>query len=794
MSHEIPRAFFAYPSKPEIAETIRNGVTTVNQMGVVQIKTWENCKVGGKFIINEICREIDESQLFCADLTTLNHNVMFELGYAIARNKRIWLAIDPSLTASRSDFHKLQILTTVGYSEYCNSHDLSGKFLKDQPWLDLTDTVFNTAIKIHLPQSARDTALYLKSRHQTEASTLISKEVSKASKALGLDLIVDDPRETTVQPLAWYAAQAYTAKFVVVHLINPEREGAHLHNAKYSFVSGLVHGLDKPLMMLAQGDSLAPLDYRDTLKNYQTGSEAERHLHAWFVPLLESLRNESLPKQLYLAQVKLAQELGQLKIGEPIAENESGQLISEYFVETNIYREALEGKVAIFVGRKGAGKSANFLKLTSALQADKRNLVCVIKPLAYEMQGIIELLHRYQSMNLKSYAVESIWKFLIYSEIAMFTKGLIESRADQTPLDSEKDLLALLDQNSEMLQQEFAVRLERCISNLLDATSGVSFDDKLEKGRTAISESLHTGLLRRLRETLAQALKGRHRIAILIDNLDKAWDKQSDITQMSEFLLGLLSASARLDADFRHVGKDRITLHTSLALFLRDDIFQRVQSLAREPDKIVYTRLTWNDDEVLARIIDQRFTSSLNKSPEEVWAAYFQSVRGLPAKEYILSRILKRPRDLIYFVKACIGTAVNRRHAMVTERDVLDAEKQYSQFAVDSILVENGISISALDSILYEFLGVESELDRAKVESVLKSGGVSTDRIGYVIDHLCSLTFLGIEVKDDEFRFANEQVELQRNLILSKHLVEARGYPSRYRIHPAFRAFLEVSE
>ncbi len=54
----------------------------------------------------------------------------------------------------------------------------------------------------------------------------------------------------------------------------------------------------------------------------------------------------------------------------------------------------------------------------------------------------------------------------------------------------------------------------------------------------------------------------------------------------------------------------------------------------------------------------------------------------------------------IYFFsrKAAITTAINRKHAKVTADDILTAEKQYSQFAIDSILVENGISIRELDS------------------------------------------------------------------------------------------------
>ena len=611
---------------------------------------------------------------------------------------------------------------------------------------------------------------------------------------MGISLIVDDPRESSVQPLAWYGEQVYTAMCVVTHLINQAREGAHLHNAKYSFIAGLAHGLGKPILMLAQGDTLAPLDYRDLLKNYQTGSEAERHLHGWFVPLMERQKHETDLQQLYLTSVKLAQKLAELKIGEPLAENEADRLVNEYFVETTSYREAFDGRQAIFVGRKGAGKSANFLKLAVSLESDKRNLVCVIKPLTYEMEGIIELMQRYHGMNLKGYAIESIWKFLLYSEIALTAEAAILRRPSGEIYEHEKDLIAVLNQDSEMLRQDFSVRLERCIQALLEKTKQVK-GEAIEQNRIAISETLHTGLLRKLREVVSQALEEKQRIAILVDNLDKAWDKQSDVDHLAEFLLGLLSTTTRVGADFRSVGLERRTLNVSLAVFVRADIFYRVITNAREPDKIVYSKLNWNDDEMLVRVIDERFSAALGISPSEVWTRFFcPSIKRMPTQKYFLSRILKRPRDLLVFVKAAITTAVNRRHGMVEEKNILEAEKQYSQFAIDSILVENGITIKQLEGIIYEFVGATAILTEDEIVALLSKVEKNTNNLSYVMKHLCNLTFLGVEVKPNEFRFAEDQDENLKNAVLAKHLLQSRSAPARYKINPAFWAFLEVRQ
>ena len=383
-------------------------------------------------------------------------------------------------------------------------------------------------------------------------------------------------------------------------------------------------------------------------------------------------------------------------------------------------------------------------------------------------------------------------KFLVYSEIALTTETAIKNRLSGQIYEHEKDLIAVLDQNSEVLRQDFSVRLERCVQALL-ANESILSGGRLDTSQVGVSEALHSGLLRKLRLVLVSALEEKRRIAILVDNLDKAWDKQSDVEKLSEFLLGLLGATGRVAADFRHVGPDSLTLNISLAVFVRADIFYRVMAKAREPDKIVYTKLTWNDDEMLLRVVEERFAAALGMPPDEVWLKYFcPAVRELPTKSYFLSRMLKRPRDLVFFVKAAITTAVNRRHAVVEEKDILDAEKQYSQFAVDSILVENEVSIKELEHIIYEFVGTDPVLAEPQIHSILTNLGVNPSKVESIIEHLCDLTFFGVEVNPGEFRFADDQAENQKNTVLARRLLLSRPGPARYKMNPAFWAFLET--
>ena len=92
MSENIPSCFFAYPSSPEsLAEGIESAIELINGTKVVNIVGWKSLRTGGKLVINQICDAIDDSDVLLCDLTYLNPNILFELGYAVAKDKRIWI-------------------------------------------------------------------------------------------------------------------------------------------------------------------------------------------------------------------------------------------------------------------------------------------------------------------------------------------------------------------------------------------------------------------------------------------------------------------------------------------------------------------------------------------------------------------------------------------------------------------------------------------------------------------------------------------------------------------------------
>ena len=786
----IPKAFFAYPaSLPTLREPIQEAVRKLNAKGEVNIKTWEGCKIGGKFVINTICKAIDEAELFFADLTGLNANVMFELGYAIARKKRIWLIFDTTYTEGKNMFNQLRVLTTVGYVSCCNSEDIVSRFYEETPFADIENTIYHTAIEPSLIPGGYHSILYLKSLHENQAamrmSHLLQKKFSKK-------IIVDDPRESTVQSLTWYGSRVFGCNGLVCHFTNPEREGAYLQTARHALVCGMAHGSGIPLLMLAEGEFLAPVDYRDYLRHYNTAPDALRYLEEWLPPVEQGLTGEKEVTRSPRSTARLVTDLKNLRFGEYIAENEVERLVGEYFIPTVVYDDAVKGNQTVFVGRKGSGKTANLMKLADQLSRSQQNLVCVIKPQGYQMQGIVDLLKRYQHRNVKGYTIESLWKFLLFTEIANKAFNNLESSPTGLADAEEQSFCEFVRKNKEIICEDFSTRLETCARNLEEAIG----ESNEENSYLPVSEALHSSVLKQLRIELGKCLSKKQRVAILVDNLDQAWERQNDIEALSEILWGLLEVAKQLPVELQRQDSRRQSIQLSLAIFLRSDIFYRIRKVAHEPDKMPYSLLSWDDTELLCRIIEERFCSSFETAldPSVLWERYFCStVNGIPTREYITEVILKRPRDIIFLVNAAVTTAINRRHTQIEEDDILEAERQYSQYVFESVNVENTLPDINLEDVIFGFAGMPATLTKNEALSALEFARIPEEMVESTIDVLHDLTFLGLEVEDG-FVFSDAPETSRRNKILARRFAQRKGQEERFQVHKAFRAFLETEE
>lgn len=279
MIETTPACFVAYPSTPASrAETVEKAIETISGSGVVRIKGWKSLFPGGRPIISRIFEEIRLCSCFIADLTSLNPNVLFELGYAVAHRKRVWILLDTAIEKAKLEFDRLQLFTTVGYQGSSNSEKIVEGFFQDQPYADGSCLFEDLLDRTKRP--TRPTLIYLKSQTATEASNRLTRKVLAGQIAS----IIDDPAEGANQPLSWYTNRVDSASAVVCHLLSSEYANWQLGNAKQAFVAGMATGLGTPLLMLAHSPYSSPLDYKDLLRVHETAAQAETDLRRMVRP------------------------------------------------------------------------------------------------------------------------------------------------------------------------------------------------------------------------------------------------------------------------------------------------------------------------------------------------------------------------------------------------------------------------------------------------------------------------------------------------------------------------------
>lgn len=785
------RCFVAYPSSPaDRAESIETAIEEINHGGVADFLGWKKLIIGGRLLISAICDEIKFCQLFMADITGLNPNVLFELGYAIAQRKRVWLVLASDIARAKTDFERFQLLTTVGYARYGNSTDIVTALYREEPYKHLDQPLCDELLASAGPPSKRNALLYLRCDINTEASLRLARRVSTGP----IRSVIDDPQEVRVQTLAWYVQQVTSSYAVVCHLLSTEYENWELHNAKHALVSGLALGMAKPLLMLAHEPYPSPLDYHDLLRKHHTAATAEAIFADWSLPLVEQYEKRIARVAEYRAAEQAKRDLRDLSIGEPVAEFESDS-VSGYYVMTAAYSETLHSKYSLVVGRKGTGKTAMLYALSDELIADPRNHICTIKPVGYELEGLLSILRKELPRAETGYLVESFWKFLLYTELAKSTYDQLLARPEyyvRTP--AEASLCEFVDQYRSLITPEFSTRLEAAVGQLHSLSTSSSEDGGSQ--RVKISELLHNEMLARLRTLLGAVLHTKARVTVLVDNLDKAWNPNGDLPLLSDLLFGLLSVSRRVAEEFDRNASGLARVNLLFTLFLRSDIYAAMLEFAKERDKLPARLIAWNDSELLKRIVEERFLKSgAVASPNEVWERYFTpTVRGIPSWEYIGGRILPRPRDLVFVVKSSLQFAVNRGHAKIEEKDILDGEAAYSRFALNSLIVEAIVRIPEIEDLLMYFVQSPEVVTESDIASRSVQAGIAGQGKEIVIDWLTRLTFLGFETAPSRFEFLYDEQDLRKlKMMAQKTAADITGGIRRFCIHPAFQAFLEIS-
>jgi hypothetical protein len=122
-------AFFIYPSDPRLlAATIEEAIRRIGMTAPnLNVISWKGIGISGQIIFCRVCQNERFAAAVVPDVSTLNLNVLFEIGCALGLDRLVLPIRDTSMVRDRKLFDALGLLDTFGFVDFENSGDLATK-------------------------------------------------------------------------------------------------------------------------------------------------------------------------------------------------------------------------------------------------------------------------------------------------------------------------------------------------------------------------------------------------------------------------------------------------------------------------------------------------------------------------------------------------------------------------------------------------------------------------------------------------------------------------------------------
>jgi hypothetical protein len=757
-------AVFLYPSDPApMADTIEGAVTVLSQWdGNKHWLTWRDFKTAGQVIFCAICKHMRFSGTVIADVTTLNFNLMFEIGFALGLEMPLVLIRDTSFKRDERDFKDLGVLENIGYVDFQNSEGLARTIRSVLPVavIPLPPTTLN-----------RDMPLYfVKSHVSTEGQVRLTSIIEQSPLRFRSYDPIEDP------PLSLHDARKQVAASfgVIGHLLMPERRGAVVHNARCALLAGMAAASGKVVVLFQEGSVPQPIDYRDLVIPYTSAQQLDAILERPIRRVLDRLLDSGVvafrPPQGLLEK---------LDLGDIAAENEVHQLRA-YFVQTGQYNEARRGHARLVIGRKGSGKTAIFYAVRDSVPNTHSYLVLDMKPEGHQFTKLREAVLTRLSQGLQEHTLTAFWTYILLCEMCQKAVERDPSWAQRDP-ERHRLFIELQDVFHRSMPSDtgdFSERLLRQVDRLAARFNAID-----EATPARITEVLFTTEIPELERSVADYLAHKAEVWLLIDNLDKGWPTRGATQEDILIIRTLLDATRKLQRQLERRGVAMYSL-----VYLRNDIYELLVRHTSDRDKDTAIIVDWDDPDAFKELVAQRIKAAtgLSGSFEDVWAVAFErNVGTQDSFRYVAERTLMRPRDLIRFLRKAVEVAVNRGHQRVWADDLTTAEGTYSEELLLSINYEVGDVSTKYVDLLYHFIGCQIVMPVSEANRII-SAAVGSDECDSALQLLIWFGFFG--VLDNERNETQYAYDVRYNLAKIGALL--RAGKAQLVVHPAFRTSL----
>jgi hypothetical protein len=440
-------------------------------------------------------------------------------------------------------------------------------------------------------------------------------------------------------------------------------------------------------------------------------------------------------------------EINDLDLGASDAEGD--HRLGEYFVTTPYVEEALSGRRTLFIGRKGAGKSALYVQFPVLIKKAGRTVeVVAITPDNYAWRALRD----YKERGLSEQAAHrNAWKLTLAVQIASALVDL-----NYTPQSNAEEAASVL---RRFLEQNFgepkltfgrAVRILDGIECFNLTALGFGGGLKRREGRRV---EMTPEVINKLYDLIGACVEDAG-VVVVLDRLDEEWDGSSAAMSL---LVGLLMAAKELNDRFGLRSGD---IGLKILVFLRTDIYAALRFDDKDKHRATEQPLTWTTEE-LNELVSRRLPHAVTL--EEIFEPGEMRGRTKPF-DYIVRRTFLRPREVIQFLDECV-----RRSAAgapyISKDGIREAENQYSRWKIEDLKQEFARIYPALGDLLevlqQEYHRYDSMDDLIKVIGRKKPELLDQHSERELLEILFETSVIGFRLRDSgAVRYKSEDIDL----------------------------------
>lgn len=402
-----------------------------------------------------------------------------------------------------------------------------------------------------------------------------------------------------------------------------------------------------------------------------------------------------------------------MTLGTGAAEND-GDFLTECFVQTPEFQTLLDysDRKMILLGRTGSGKTALLKEMERHVE-----VYVQVRPDIFAMQYISNVpfisnlvdcginleifykflwLHEIMSKTVKEYFDHNKQNFL--DRFVRYFTNRNRGRVEQMKKYFQSFGNIFFERNcAERITKTFESEVEAKTGFKSSYISGQLSESEKKEIQVAASEFINTTQITQLKNIITLfrdylATNKQKKVCVVIDDLDQNWTTVTTKYQMLSALLDTI----RFFADMPCL---------KIILAMRSDLLTKTcdaTNRQNEKDYAFTLKLNWTTPmllDMMNKRVQHLFAHKYQKSYKVSFENIFvDHVNDMKTSDYLISRTMMRPRDIITLVNYCIENA--EESSIIDAEAIIAAEREFLHNRIDALKAEWNSVYPAIETII----------------------------------------------------------------------------------------------